>query len=156
MNWKSGFWMLFGILLGIGLGIFSGIIEELVDTGEYFLLVGGVILTVFVGLLSGIKYLPFASGLSGVITFQVVAVYYWGSDYGIEYFWVLPLLAAVYGVPWVFLNRIKSRKKGVKSTIDCPRCGNKIDKNWVSCPHCGMGIKDDTRVYDTPDDTQVY
>jgi DNA-directed RNA polymerase subunit RPC12/RpoP len=158
MNWKGVFWILFGASFGIGFGIFSGIIEELIDIGDSFLLVGGFILAILLGLLSGDKYLPFTSVLSAFMTFQVIAIHYWDTGYEIKPFWLLPLLAIVYGVPWVFLRSAKkSRKTGKKPTIVCPRCGNEIDKSWISCPYCGMKITDDTQTYDnTHDDTQTY
>ena len=154
MNWKDVLLILFGSSFGIGYGIFSWVLEDLIDFGDYFLVVGGFSLAILCGVLSENRYLPFASVLSAFVTFQVIICYYWEEDYEIEPFWLLPLLAVVYGVPWVFLRSAKSGKNGKKSV--CPRCKHKIDKKWVSCPHCGMKIKDDTQVYDTPDDTQMY
>ena len=154
MDWRNVLLILFGSSFGIGQGIFSCILEILFDIGDYFLLAGGFALTILLGILSKNKYLPFASVLSAFVTFQVMVYHYLGGDYGIEPSWLLPLLAVIYGVPWVLLRSATSGKKRKKFV--CPRCKNEIEENWVSCPYCGMKIKDDTRVYDTPDNTQLY
>jgi ABC-type antimicrobial peptide transport system permease subunit len=44
--------------------------------------------------------------------------------------------------------------KRLSQTLYCPRCKNKIEKNWISCPHCGHDLKDDTQAYD--DNTRIY
>ena len=155
MSWKSNLQVLFGILLGIGFGIFSVMLEELMDAGDGYLLFGGLILTILFGLVAENRSLPFVSVLSSFVTYQIMAPYLWGHDYTLGSFRYLPLIAVLYGVPWVFLKSAKPGKK-IKSTIECPNCRNEIERNWVTCPYCGKKIKEETRQYNTRDDTCLY
>lgn len=156
MSWKSDLQVLFGILLGIGFGIFSVMLEELRDIGDGFLLFGGLILTILFGLVAGNRYLPFVSVLSSFVTYQIMAFYFWKHDYALWSFWYLPLIAVLYGAPWIFLKSVKKPGKKTKSAIKCPNCRNEIERKWVTCPYCGKKIKEETRQFNTRDDTRLY